>query len=72
MLTAALGYIGVNEDKKQFEKLYYAYRNLIYKSAFDILQKQQYAFISIAKKFQNIRKKCPQIKSFVVIIIRIY
>lgn len=78
MLAAALGYIGANEDKKRFEELYYAYRNLMYKIAFDILKNQQDAedalqdaFISIAKNFSKISEiSCPQTKAFVVIIVR--
>ena len=78
MLAAALGYIDTNEDKKRFEELYYTYRNLMYKVSFNILQNPQDAedalqdaFISIAKNFSKISDiKCPQTKSFVVIIIR--
>lgn len=78
MLAAALGYIDTNEDKKRFEELYYTYRNLMYRAAFDILKNQQdaedalqEAFISIAKNFSKISEiKCPQTKAFVVIIIR--
>lgn len=78
MLAAALGYIDTNEDKKRFEELYYTYRNLMYRAAFDIMKNQQdaedalqEAFISIAKNFSKISEiKCPQTKAFVVIIIR--
>lgn len=78
MLAAALGYIDTNEDKKRFEELYYTYRNLMYRAAFEILKNQQdaedalqEAFISIAKNFSKISEiKCPQTKAFVVIIIR--
>ena len=78
MLATALGYIDTNEDKKRFEELYYTYRNLMYKAAFNILQNPQDpedalqdAFINIAKNFSKISDiKCPQTKAFVVIIIR--
>ena len=77
-MIAALGYIDTNEDKKRIEELYYTYRNLMYKAAFNILQNPQDtedalqdAFISIAKNFSKISEiKCPQTKGFVVIVIR--
>lgn len=78
MLAAALGYIDTNKDKNRFEELYYTYRNLMYKVSFNILQNPQDtedalqdAFISIAKNFSKIAEiKCPETKSFVVIVVR--
>lgn len=66
------------EDKTNFEKIYHAYRGLMYYTAFQILNHQQdaedavhSAFVKIAEHIEKISDPvCPQTRSLIVIITR--
>lgn len=65
-------------DRSKAERLYYAYRKLMYKVAFDILHDKHLAedaigeaFVKIIKNLHKIgEENCPRTKNFLVIICR--
>ena len=68
--------IETDEDKSKFEEIYYAYRNLMYRIAYDRLQHIQdaedvvhQAFVKIAENIKSIEPVSPKTKQFIVIMI---
>lgn len=68
--------IETDEDMSKFEEIYYAYRNLMYRIAYDRLQHIQdaedvvhHAFVKIAENIKNIEPVSPKTKQFIVIMI---
>lgn len=68
--------IETDEDMSKFEEIYYVYRNLMYRIAYDRLQHVQdaedvvhHAFVKIAENIKNIEPVSPKTKQFIVIMI---
>lgn len=68
--------IETDEDKSKFEEIYYAYRNLMYRIAYDRLQHIQdaedvvhQAFVKIAENIKSIEPVSPKTKQFIAIMI---
>lgn len=78
MIQFYLQLIEAETDQEKFEKLYYKYRRLMRKIAYDLLQDTHLsedavhdAFLRIIKNFHKIGEiDCPETKAFVVIIVR--
>lgn len=78
MLGFYLAFFETQEEKTEFENIYYKYRQDMYKIAFNILRNEHdaedavhEAFIKIADNIGKINKiPCQELKSYIVIIIR--
>ena len=76
ILPLYLGFTDNPDDRQKFERVYHAYRRLMYRAAYQILKHHQNtedalqtAFIKIAQNLHKIDESdCPKTRSFVVII----
>lgn len=67
-----------DDDREQFERLYYNYNRIMYKVAMDILQNHELAedalstaFLNISKNFSNISSfPSAKVKNYCIIIIK--
>jgi len=78
MLGFYLAFFETQEEKTEFENIYYKYRQDMYKIAFNILRNEHdaedavhEAFLSLARNMDKISgRKCIQIRNYLIIIVR--
>lgn len=78
MLGFYLAFFETQEEKTEFENIYYKYRQDMYKIAFNILRNEHDAedavhdaFLSLARNMDKISgRKCIQIRNYLIIIVR--
>lgn len=78
MLGFYLAFFETQEEKTEFENIYYKYRQDMYKFAFNILRNEHDAedavhdaFLSLARNMDKISgRKCIQIRNYLIIIVR--
>lgn len=78
MLSFYLTLLDTAEEKNKFEKLYFLYRQDMYKTAYGVLQDSfeaedvvHEAFLIVIKKLNKISEiKCPQTHAFLIIIVK--